>query len=152
MDKWDARFFDLCALVASWSEDRSRKVGAVIVGHSNEIRSLGFNGLPRGVNGNISQRHSRVENEKYHWFEHGERNAIFNAARAGISLEGCRLYTSLFPCADCTRAVIQCGIIQINTFPTPENDRRFDRSFEVAIEMCSEAKVEIRIFEPRPIT
>jgi dCMP deaminase len=146
MEKWDSRFFDLCSLVASWSEDRSRKVGAVIVGPANEVRSLGFNGLPRGVSAEDETRHSRTDGEKYYWFEHAERNAIYNAARTGTSLSGCRIYTSLFPCADCTRAIIQSGIVQLNTFSAPEAEETFLRSFQVSKAMLSEAGVEVRYF------
>src|ERR1700730_7777629 len=74
MSKWDARFFDLCGLVGSWSEDRSRRVGAVIVGPANEVRSLGFNGLPRRISTEDDERHNRADGEKYYWFEHAERN------------------------------------------------------------------------------
>jgi dCMP deaminase len=144
--KWDRRFFELCQLVATWSEDRSRKVGAVIVGPANDIRAIGFNGLPRRVSSNHDQRHSRQDGEKYYWFEHAERNAIYNAARSGIGTEGCRMYSSLFPCADCTRGIIQSGIIELNTFPTPEVDEVFHRSFEVAKAMLQEASVSLRLF------
>jgi len=147
MNKWDRRFFQLCNLAASWSEDQSRKVGAVIVGPDNEVRSLGFNGFARGVSAHHEDRHSRANGEKYFWFEHAERNAIYNAARVGISVGGCRIYTSLFPCADCTRAIIQSGIIQLNTFNAPDADETFMRSFEVSILMLSEARIEIRNFK-----
>src|SRR4051812_41799673 len=94
-EKWDRRFFELSRLVASWSEDQSRKVGAVIVGPANDIRAVGFNGLPRHVSSAPKERHARQEGEKYYWFEHAERNAIYNTARSGISTEGCRMYTNL---------------------------------------------------------
>ncbi len=45
--------------VATWSKDRSRKVGCVIVGPDNEIRSLGYNGFPRGITDDIEKRHQR---------------------------------------------------------------------------------------------
>jgi len=146
MNKWDRRFFELCDLVASWSEDQSRQVGAVIAGAANDVRAIGFNGLPRGVNGSIIERHSHSEGEKYLWFEHAERNAVFNAARAGVSIEGCRIYTNLFPCADCVRAIMQSGIAEINTYERPADYAAFERSFEVALEMLREANVGVRIF------
>jgi dCMP deaminase len=149
MSKWDKRFFQLCRLTATWSEDRRRKVGAVIVGSANEVRAIGYNGLPRGVSGEIDIRHSPEEREKYYWFEHAERNAIYNAARAGIGIAGCRLYVSLFPCSDCARGIIQSGIIQVNTFRRPEVDVNFDRSFDVALTMFEEAHIELRIFSKR---
>jgi dCMP deaminase len=149
MSKWDVRFFELCHLVATWSEDQRRKVGAVIAGPANEVRAIGYNGLPRGVSGEIELRHSSEEGEKYYWFEHAERNAIYNAALAGIGTAGCRLYVSLFPCSDCARGIIQSGIVQINTFHRPEEDANFDRSFDVALTMLEEADIELRIFSAR---
>jgi dCMP deaminase len=147
-EKWDRRFFELSRLVASWSEDKSRRVGAVIVGPANDIRAVGFNGLPRQVESDHSERHSKQDGEKYYWFEHAERNAIYNAARSGISTEGCRMYSTLFPCADCTRGIIQSGIAELNTFQPPEADEFFQRSFEVARTMLNEASVLVRIFPP----
>lgn len=146
MDRWDNRFFQLCALVASWSEDQSRKVGAVIVGPAREVRAMGFNGLPRGITGEIAARHDRTEGEKYLWFEHAERNAIYNAARSGTSIEACSMYTNLFPCADCARALIQSGIRQLNTYSHPEDDQYFMRSYQVAVELFREAGIELRVF------
>jgi dCMP deaminase len=147
MTPWDRRFFEMCALLGSWSEDRSRQVGCVIVGKANEIRATGFNGLPRGVRGKLDERHNPQDGEKYYWFEHAERNAIYNAARAGTSIEDCRLYVSLFPCADCTRAMIQSGIVSVNTYGPPQADRMYSRSFEVAIEMLLEANVSLNLYE-----
>ena len=127
--------------------DRSRKIGAVIIGVANQVISTGFNGLPRSVSANDS-RHSRDGGEKYYWFEHAERNALYNAARSGVITEGCKIYSSIFPCADCTRGIIQSGIVQLNTTLPPAEDNEFQRSFEVSIEMLLEADVELRIFGP----
>jgi dCMP deaminase len=148
MSKWDRRFFDLCALVGSWSEDESRRIGCVIVGSANEVRATGFNGLPRGVRGNVSTRHKREGGEKYHWFEHAERNAIFNAARIGVSVANCRMYVGLHPCADCARAIIQSGIISVHTFAFPTNDPVFCRSFRIADEMIRESGVDLLLYDP----
>jgi dCMP deaminase len=148
MRTWDRRFFEMCTLLGSWSEDRSRQVGCVIVGRANDVRALGFNGLPRGVNGGVDERHRREDGEKYYWFEHAERNAIYNAARAGTPIEGCRLYASLFPCAECVRAMIQSGIVSVHTHSPPQMDVTYSRSFEVAIEMLEESGVELYIYEP----
>jgi dCMP deaminase len=146
MTKWDRRFMQLCDVVGSWSEDKSRQVGSVIVGPANEVRAFGFNGLPRGIRSDVSERHSREAGEKYYWFEHAERNAIFNAARVGVRTEGCSIYSNLFPCSDCTRAIIQSGIVRLNSYAAPEQDETFTRSYQVAREMLAEAGVEVRIF------
>src|SRR5689334_8457570 len=95
---WDSRFMKLAQQIATWSKDRSRQVGCVIVGPSNEIRAAGFNGFPRGVDDLNERRHTRPA--KYKWTEHAERNAIYNAARVGIPLQGSRMYLPWFPCMD----------------------------------------------------
>lgn len=113
---WDQKFLRLALEIASWSKDKSTKVGAVIVGPDHEILSTGYNGMCRGANDNRPERHERPE--KYIWMEHAERNAVFNAARIGVSLKGSTLYCnsteSLYTfgmsCVDCTRAIIQSGI------------------------------------------
>ena len=136
---WNQRFMDLCDHIAGWSEDRDFQVGAVIVGPAHEIRSTGYNGLPRGVSADVNQRFDRQSGEKFFWFEHAERNAIYNAARAGISLEGCSIYINRFPCAACARAIIQSGITRIYCPPKPENDGALDHSFDAAEIMLAEA-------------
>jgi len=68
--------------------------------------------MPRGCDDNIEIRHQKPE--KYFWFEHAERNLIYNAARVGTPLEGCTLIVSpLFPCMDCARAIVQAGFIRV---------------------------------------
>jgi dCMP deaminase len=114
--KWDRRFLDAAIMIAGWSKDRSTKVGAVIVGPNREIRATGYNGPPRGIDDTVEEFHTRPI--KYLVFEHGERNACYNAARIGVSLEGCCLYVAtipkgLPPCADCARAIIQSGIVRV---------------------------------------
>lgn len=108
MPNWHQRYLDMAQLVSGWSKDDSTKVGAVIVGEAGQILATGYNGLPRGVDDNRSERNERPE--KYLWYEHAERNAIYNAARSGISLLGSTLYVPWHPCADCARGIIQSGI------------------------------------------
>ncbi len=98
-------------IVALGSKDRRTKIGAVIVGPDNEIRSTGHNGYPRGLDDDVAERQQKPE--KDYWFEHAERNAIFNAARIGVALKGCTLYTQRAPCEACARAVVQAGIAKV---------------------------------------
>lgn len=107
---WNQWFLQGVYWIASKSKDPKTKIGAIIV-KENRIISTGYNGIPHGVNDNISWRHERPE--KYKWFEHGERNAIYSAAKYGISTENAVLYTNAMPCADCARGVIQAGIKQV---------------------------------------
>lgn len=111
--KWHHRFMELAFLIASWSKDPSTKTGAVVVGPDREIRSTGYNGLVRGADDDIPERLERPT--KYDFFEHAERNAIYNACLTGTSLKGCVLYATHAPCTDCARAIIQAGIKMVVT-------------------------------------
>jgi dCMP deaminase len=143
-EKCDRRFMDLCDHISQWTEDRDFQVGAVIVGPDLAIRSTGYNGFPRGVRDDVQDRYDRSSGEKFYWFEHGERNAIYNAARMGVSLSGCTLYVNRFPCADCARAIIQSGIETLCCPPKPANDGALDHSFDVSETMLAEVGLPVR--------
>ena len=112
-EKWHKRFMEVAELVATWSKDPSTKVGAIVVGPDREIRSTGYNGLVRGVDDNKSERMERPT--KYDFFEHAERNAVYNACLIGATLKGCVIYVTSMPCPDCARAIIQSGIKMVVT-------------------------------------
>ena len=114
-EKWHYRFMDIAKLISTWSKDTSTKTGAVIVGPDKEIRATGYNGFVRGVDDDVFERFERPT--KYDFFEHAERNAIYNACLCGTSVKGCVLYATHFPCTDCTRAIIQSGIKLVVTNP-----------------------------------
>lgn len=113
--RWIEHYLEICKITAKMSRDDTTQVGAVIVGEDKEVLSTGFNGFPRGVDDNKLERYERPE--KYTWFEHGERNAIYNAARTGARLKGTTLFINAPPCSHCARAIIQCGIVHI-IYPT----------------------------------
>jgi len=142
-DKWRDRFLGLCDHISQWSEDRDFKVGAVIVGPGHEVRAMGYNGLARGVSPQDNTRFDRASGEKFFWFEHAERNAIYNAARAGVEVAGCTIYVNRFPCADCARAIIQSGIVCVECPPKPEYDGKLDHSFDVSETMLREARIQL---------
>lgn len=141
---WDQYFMSMAYLVAMKSKDPSTKVGAVIVGPDREIRSTGFNGLPRGINDDKAERHEKPI--KYMWYEHSERNAIYNAARMGIDTNGCTIYTQGTPCVDCARAIIQSGIKKIVVdwfWDHNDNRQQWVESLANARAMLTESGVEI---------
>jgi len=148
-EKWDRRFLDLCEHISCWSEDRDRGVGAVIVGPDLEIRSTGYNGFARGVHPSDDERHKRTSGEKFFWVEHGERNAIYNAARIGVVLQNCTIYVNRYPCADCARAILQSGITKVVCPPKPQFDGALDHSFDVAAVMFTE--VGMVVDHPAPL-
>jgi dCMP deaminase len=109
---WDEYFINIAEQVKLKSKDNNTQIGVVIVGKDNEIVSTGYNSFPRGINDDIDERQEKPE--KYFWFEHAERNAIYNAARIGVSTLGTTMYmTCGISCADCTRAIINSGISKI---------------------------------------
>ncbi|OOY09810.1 hypothetical protein BMI89_03085 [Thioclava sp. F36-7] len=143
MRKWDTRFIEIAQNISSWSEDPSRKVGAVIVNPSNAIISTGYNGFPRRIAHDPAILFAQESGEKYLWIEHAERNAIYNAANVGTATAGCTIYTTLFPCADCARAIIQSGLIRLVTYRQPDSEKRFYASMEASRKMLMEAGVKI---------
>ena len=143
-EKWNYRFLELAELISTWSKDPSTKTGAVVVGPDREIRATGYNGLVRGVQDDIPERMERPT--KYDFFEHAERNAVYNACLTGTSLKGCTIYCTLTPCTDCARAIIQAGIKMVVTHEliidatTPQNTWRDKLVY--AEQMFKEAGVE----------
>lgn len=140
-ESWINRWMQMAVFISSWSKDRSRKVGAVIVDDSQRVVSLGWNGFPRLVNDNIDSRHERPA--KYLYFEHAERNAIYNAAANGYVVRGCTIFITLTPCADCARAIIQSGIKKVYCTEANWEDETYKESFKAAKEMFSEAGVQL---------
>lgn len=144
---WDEYFLDMVKLIANKSKDRSTKVGCVIVGEENEVRSTGFNGFCRGIDDEKEDRHERPA--KYLWSEHAERNSIYNAAKIGISLNKCRIYISWWPCTDCSRAIIQAGIKKVivdgrDSKEKYEFNKRWEENITVSKEMLLEAGIKLK--------
>lgn len=143
-NKWHKRFLSLAHEVASWSKDESTKVGAVIMGPDRTPRSFGYNGMPRGVDDDVPERHERPI--KYLYMEHAEKNAIYNCARVGIPVEGCIIYVTHFPCTSCARAIINSGLKSLvidETCITSDYYVRSIEDIEVAKNMLEEAGIEI---------
>lgn len=107
---WDEYFMGVAILSGMRSKDPSTQVGACIVSADNKILSMGYNGFPTGCSDDEfpwTREGAPLEN-KYLYSTHSELNAILNYR--GGSLEGAKLYVSLFPCNECAKAIIQAGI------------------------------------------
>lgn len=110
---WDAYFMGI-ALLSSWrSKDPSTAVGSCIVSEENKILSQGYNGMPLGCSDDEFpwDRDGDPLNTKYLFVCHAELNAILNYT--GTDMKGSRIYTTLFPCNECTKALIQAGIKEV---------------------------------------
>ena len=108
------QYMEIAYATSRFSKDESTQVGAVIVGPTNEVRSLGYNGAPRGCRADEDSR-GITRPEKYFWYSHAELNAITNAARVGVPLDGSTIVVTHPPCMDCARAIVQAGIKQVVT-------------------------------------
>lgn len=110
---WDAYFMGIALLSAERSKDNNTQVGACIVSQDNKILSMGYNGMPTGCDDDRMpwERTGTPLDTKYMYVCHAELNAILNYG--GGSLKGARIYTTLFPCNECTKAIIQSGIREV---------------------------------------
>ena len=155
MMKWSNYFFNLVDVIKQKSKDTSVQVGCVIVGKNHEVISTGFNGFPIGVDDapGCELKGSRYDRPlKYFYTEHAERNAIYLAARRGVSLDDSTIFLQWYPCADCARAIIQSGIRSVwidgskyNPDTPTEADKRWEDSFKAAKIMFEEAGVMVFI-------
>ena len=122
MDKWDNRFMEVADLVASWSScfQENRQVGAVIA-LNKRILTTGYNGASSGVKsckerGVCLRRELGIPSGTRHevcYATHAEQNAIIQAARLGLSVDGATLYCTHQPCVICAKMIINSGISRI---------------------------------------
>jgi dCMP deaminase len=118
---WAEYFMGLAELSALRSKDPSTQVGACIVDENHKIVSVGYNGMPTGIDEEkIPWGHSEGLDSKYLYVCHAEFNAILNTRNG--SLKGCTLYVTLFPCNECAKAIIQVGIKEVVYKEGPRED------------------------------
>lgn len=111
---WDQYFMGIAIMSAERSKDPGTQVGACIVDADNRILSVGYNGMPTGCNDDEMPWEREGDNLecKYYYVCHAELNAILNY-RGGGTLKGARCYSTLFPCNECAKAIIQSGIGEV---------------------------------------
>jgi dCMP deaminase len=139
---WEQRYLDLAKHISTWSKDPSRQIGAVAVGDSGQILSIGYNGFPRGINDD-ERLHDRET--KYSLVVHAEMNAIYNATLNGISLRNSTLYVWGLPvCSDCARGVIQVGITRVVMNSLDDTIGHWKDHWQKTRTMFDEANVQYR--------
>ena len=121
-DKWDKRFIELAKVVGTWSScyQENRKIGAVIV-KDRRIMTTGYNGAPTGVKscverGECLRRKLNIASGTHHelcYATHAEQNALVQAAKLGVSVDGATLYCTHQPCTICTKLIINAGIKRV---------------------------------------
>jgi dCMP deaminase len=109
---WDECFMRIAHVISQRSKDPSTQVGAVVVSKNNIVLGLGYNGFPRGIDSNKLpwEREGQADETKYAYICHAEENAVYNT---NGDTQDAKLYTSLFPCNECAKTIIQKGIKEI---------------------------------------
>ncbi|MEE1238963.1 MAG: dCMP deaminase family protein [Acutalibacteraceae bacterium] len=110
---WDEYFMGIALLSSMRSKDPSTQVGACIVNSEKRILSVGYNGMPRCCSDDEFPwgKEENPLNSKYLYVCHAELNAILNCASGNV--RGCTVFTTLFPCNECAKAIIQSGIAEV---------------------------------------
>ena len=122
MSKWDHRFMQLTEVVATWSScyQDNRQVGAIIV-KDKHVMTTGYNGAPAGVEnckekGECLRRKLNIASGTHHelcFAVHAEQNAIIQAGKYGININGGTLYCTHQPCVICGKMIINAGIKRV---------------------------------------
>jgi dCMP deaminase len=138
----DENFQETLWRVARASKDTGAKVGAIIVRNGTLVVGA-CNEPPIGV---VESAERRTKPTKYLFTEHAERNAILLAARYGHRTQGCVMYQTWFPCADCARAIIQAGIVRLVCEEPDLRNERWGSSFTASLAMLTEAGTSLHYY------
>lgn len=143
--KWDEYFMGIALLSAERSKDPNTCVGACIVSEDNKILSVGYNGMPIGCSDDEYpwEREGHPLDTKYLYVCHAEMNAILNYT--GTHLRDSKLYVTLFPCNECTKALIQKGVKEVIYMQDKYADLD---SFKASKRMFDSAGIIYRMYEP----
>ena len=152
MDKWDVRFMEMAHVIAGWAScyQENRKIGAVIV-KDKRIMTTGYNGAPAGVKtckerGECLRRRLNVPSgtrAELCYAVHAEQNAIIQAAKLGVSIEGATLYCTHQPCVMCAKMIVNSGIVRV-VYQEGYPD-------EFSVEMLREGGVKLERFVPEEV-
>lgn len=130
---------DIAHRFAAQSKCRSRQVGCVIVTPDNRLIGQGYNGAPKGSSCDDCPRCNRKNRTSGKALDkaictHAEANAIGFAAKCGISLEGCTMYTTTRPCLECAKLIVVSGLSAVVYFQdyTDSNFLKIKQIFEKA--------------------
>src|SRR5690606_21754280 len=117
---WDEYFMATALLMSSRSACERLHVGCVLVSsgqQKNRIIAAGYNGFLPGA-----PHQSRLRDGHEQGTVHAEQNAIADAARRGISVEGATAYITHFPCINCAKILAAAGVKAIKYHLDYRND------------------------------
>ena len=147
-DKWDDRFMEMAGVIATWAScyQQDRKIGCVIT-MGKRIMTTGYNGAPAGIQtcverGECMRKRLGIASgtrQELCYAVHAEQNAIVQAAKLGVSIDGATLYCTHQPCVLCAKIIVNAGIRRVvyrNGYPD-----------EFSIEIFREAGVRVEHFK-----
>ncbi len=145
---WDEYFMGVALLSSMRSKDPNTKVGACIVNPNKRIVGIGYNGFPHGCSDDVFpwNRDGNFLDTKYPYVVHAEPNAILNSTS---NLTGATLYVTLFPCNECAKLIIQCGIKEIVYISKKYEDTD---SFKASLKMFEAAGLTTRQMKSPKLT
>lgn len=151
MDKWDIRFMELAWVISTWAScyQPNRKIGCVIV-KNKRIVTTGYNGAPAGIRtcverGECLRKKLNIPSgtrAEMCYAIHAEQNAIIQAAKLGISIDGATLYCTHQPCVICAKMIVNAGISRV-VYEEGYPD-------EFALEIFRESGVQLERYEKTP--
>lgn len=121
---WDEYFMSAALMLSARSSCERLHVGCVLVSqgeHGNRILATAYNGYPPQTV-HKSEIRSIEGRDREQAVVHAEVNAICDAARRGVSVDGARAYITHYPCIDCSRALVSAGIREIKYHADYYND------------------------------
>ena len=149
----DTKIIEMLKDSLSKSHDPHRPVAVMITNREGNVVAEGTNSPPLAYNYTAAQTHRAIEGDpdwKYYMLEHAERNAILHGLSSGAVLRGGTLYGTLFPCADCARAIVGAGITRV-VVPAagldPIRDERWRNHYDYARQVFDLAGTTIDYYE-----
>ena len=117
---WDEYFKKMVLLTSTRSSCEKLNVGCIFV-KDNRIIAQGYNGYISGC------EHKMIIKDNHNIATiHAEQNTITDCAKRGVSSNGCTAYISHYPCYNCMKLVVSCGICKINYINDYNNDELVD--------------------------
>ena len=132
---WHEYFMNIAAEVATRSTCDRKHVGAVIV-RDRTILSTGYNGSIRGMP-HCDEVGHMMENGHCVATVHAEANAILQAAKNGVRIDGATLYTTASPCWPCFKLIANSGCVRIVYGEFYRDPRIFEVAGQLKLELVS---------------
>lgn len=133
---WSDYFMALAKLSSLRSKDPDNQVGSCIVDPQHKVVSVGYNGFPVGCHDDDLPwgKDGEFLDTKFPYVCHAELNAVLNA---NTSLQNCIIYSTLFPCNECAKVIIQAGIKKVVFLPNNDKEKDYVKAAKIMFKMAN---------------